>query len=161
MRYIYALQLAFTLWMLLDAYRRQSTYWFWFILFVPIVGPCSYFIFVKLRIYQTRLADWWAARTPPSLEKLRYEAEQMPTLARDLALAEALIERKRHGEAVPHLQAACEKEPEHCQVLYLLALCRAEQGHPEEALTYLRKIIDRDRHWSSYAAWRLQITALA
>lgn len=161
MRYLYAFQLAFTLWMLLDAYRRQSLYWFWFILFVPIVGPCSYFLFVKLLIFQTRFADWWAARRPPSLEKLRYEAEQIPTLARDLALAEALIARKRYAEAVPHLQAASEREPEYCQVLYLLAVCRSEQGHPEESLTLLRKIIARDRHWSSYAAWRLLIAALA
>jgi hypothetical protein len=161
MRYLYAVQLAFTLWMLLDAYRRQHMYWFWFVLFVPIVGPCSYFLFVKVRVWQARLSDWWSARRPPSLEMLRYEAEQAPTLARDLALAEALIGRKRHGEAIPHLYAALEREPEHCQVLYLLALCRTEQGHPEEALPLLEQIIERDRHWSSYAAWRLLITARA
>jgi len=159
MRYFYAIQLAFTLWMLLDAYRRQHMYWFWFVLFVPIVGPVSYFLFIKVRYWQARLSDWWASRIPPSLEMLRYEAEQAPTLAHDLALAEALIGRKRHGEAIPHLQAALEREPEHCQVLYLLAFCRTEQGHPEQALPLLQTVIDRDRHWSGYAAWRLLITA--
>ncbi len=97
----------------------------------------------------------------PSLEELRYRAEQTPTLATHLALAEGLIERGRHNDAIAPLEEARKVEAEHCQVLYYLALCQTEQGHPETALPLLEKIRARDRAWADYAAWRLLVAAKA
>src|SRR5262249_29905373 len=131
------------------------------ILFVPIAGAWAYFLLVKIRDYQGVLPGWLSGRHRPSLEELRYQAEEAPTLARDLALAEALVERHQHGEAMPYLEAALQREPDHCNVLYLLALCRSELGHPEEALPLLDKLVARDRHWSGYSAWELLIAARA
>jgi hypothetical protein len=158
MEYLVFAQLAFTVWMLIEAARRQEeALWFWVVLLVPVVGAWSYFVLIKLADYSA--AGWPFGPRRPSLDELRYQAAQAPTLARDLALAEALIERSQHAEAVPHLEAALHREPDHCQVLYLLALCHTEQGHPEKALPLLQTILHRDRHWSDYAAWRLLIAA--
>lgn len=152
------LPLAFTVWMLADAYRRQEdVFWYWLIVGAPVVGALVYFFVIKLPDFG--LPGWHFGPRKPSLDELRYQAEQSPTLARDLALAEALIERNQHVEAVPHLEAARQREPEHCQVLFLLALCHTEQGHPEKAIPLLETVHQRDRHWSDHAAWRLLVAA--
>lgn len=156
---IYLIQLAFTAWMLWDAYRRPAdSYWFWLILLVPFVGAWGYFFLVKLEYYPD-LAGLFFGPREPSLEELRFRAEQAPTLATDLALAEALMERNQHQEAVPHLESALKREPDNCQALYALAVCRVEQGHPEDAFGLLGQIIARDRCWADYSAWRLLIAA--
>src|SRR5207248_1450619 len=130
--YLYLLQIAFTVWMLVEAYRRhEEAYWFWLILCVPLAGPLVYFCVVKRHDFA--LPGAWFGPRKPSLDELRFQAAQAPTLAREWALAEALVERHQHAEAMPHLQAARQREPEHCQVLYLLAVCHTEQGHPEHA----------------------------
>jgi hypothetical protein len=150
-------QLAFTLWMLVDAYRRQAeAFWFWVIFLVPLVGPLAYFFSVKAGDFHG-LPAWslFQRRTP--LDELRYRAEHVPTLTNHLALAERLIERGEHAEAVPHLEAARQREPEHGQVLYLLAVCQKELGHPEQALPLLETVLRRDRQFSDYAAWHLLI----
>src|SRR5215475_10417643 len=94
-------QAAFMIWMLVDAQRRQAeSFWFWVILFVPVVGAWAYFFSVKAPTMQGQgfsLATLFQRRA--SLEELRYRAEQTPTLANHLALAERLIERGEHGEA--------------------------------------------------------------
>src|ERR1700736_3353864 len=98
--------------MLWDAYRRPAdAYWFWLILLVPVVGPWGYFFLVKLE-YHPDLAGWFFGPHEPSLDELRFRAEQGPTLANDLALAEALMERNQHDEAVPYLESALKREPD-------------------------------------------------
>jgi hypothetical protein len=150
-------QLAFTIWMLVDAYRRPAeTFWLWIILLAPFVGPLAYFLVVKAGDFRGLTAwSFFQRRTP--LDELRYRAEHMPTLTNHLALAERLIERGEHAEAVPHLEAARQREPEHGQVLYLLAVCHRELGHPEQALPLLETVLRRDRQFSDYAAWHLLI----
>jgi len=159
MNYLYLAQLAFTLWMCVDAYRRQADgFWLWIILLLQPVGAWAYFLVVvagDLFVWPS----WLTLSRKPSLEELRYEAQLAPTLARNLALAEALIEHGQHAEAVPYLEAALRSEPDHCQVLYRLALCRMDQGQPDQALQLLESILARDPRWSDYAAWRLQVAA--
>src|SRR5438067_986287 len=115
------LQGAFTLWMLVDAARRRADYyWFW-IIFTGI-GAWAYFFAVKLpELRSTGFAAGGLAglfHRRPSLDELRYLAEHMPTLVNHVNLAERLMEGGRHAEAVPHLQAALKKEPEHAMALY-------------------------------------------
>src|SRR5262249_22165633 len=91
----YLFQIAFTIWMLVEIYRRQDdAYWYYVVLFLPIVGPLAYFIVVKR--HDISLPSKWFGPRKPSLEELRFQAQQAPTLARDLALAEALVERHQH-----------------------------------------------------------------
>jgi hypothetical protein len=156
---LHLLLAGFTVWMLVDAYRRGAEgYWYYVILFVPAIGPLVYFFAVLL-------PGWTGGRSwslpflsrRPSLDELRYRAEQTPTLANSLALAERLVEREEHAEAVPHLEKVLAQEPEHCQSLFLLAKCHADEGRPEKAIPCLEKVLARDRYWSNYAAWYLLI----
>ena len=153
-------QIGFTIWMAVDAYRRQAdTFWFWVILFVPGLGSWAYFFAVKLGDFPA-LRDLSFLQRRPALEELRYRAEQMPTLANRLALAERLVELRDYEEAIPHLEAVLAQEPDLSQPRYLLAQCHAEQGQPEQAVPVLEKLIARDRTWSNYAAWHLLIRIL-
>lgn len=148
------LQLAFTVWMLVDAYqRRAEIIWFWVILCAVPVGPWIYFFVVKLGDMSVpRVGNLFVRRT--SLDELRYQAEHVPTLTSHMALAERLIEMGQHTDAMPYLESARKREPEHPQVLYFLAVCHTETGAPREAIPLLERVVARDRCWSDYLAWR-------
>ena len=123
MQYLAYAQTAFTIWMLVDAYRRGAEgYWFYVILFLPGLGSWAYFLAVKAQDFRGP-GGWSWPRRGPSPDELRYRAGQRPTLANNLALAECLVQRGEHGEAVPPLEAALASEPGHGRVLYLLATC--------------------------------------
>ena len=154
---VYLAQGAFTIWMLVDAYRRGAEYyWYLVILFIQPIGAWVYFFLVKVGDFPG-LRDWSFLQRRPRLEELRYRAEQMPTLTNHLALAERLVELRDYEGAIPHLDAVLAQEPELSPARYLLATCRAETGHPDQALPLLEKLIARDRTWSNYAAWLLLI----
>ncbi len=158
--FLWYAQAGFTVWMLIDAYRRQTEYyWLWVILFFQPIGAWAYFLLVKRHDFGSIGGVSLLGPRRPSLDELRYRAEQTPTLTTRLELAEALIERGRHVEAMPYLEAALKVESDHCQVLYFLALCWTEQGEPAKALPLLDRIMARDRAWSDYRGWRLLIAS--
>lgn len=159
--YVYFAQAAFTVWMLVDAYRRPAeSFWLWVIFLFQPVGPWVYFFAVKIGDFGgLRGLFTWQRR--PSLEELRYRAEQTPTVVSRLELAERLRERGEHAEAIPLLEAAKARDPEHCQVLFSLASCYAEQGRPDAALPLLEQIRKLDRAWSNWTAWQLMIAVQA
>jgi hypothetical protein len=153
------LQVALTIWMLIDAQRRGADYfWFWIILLFFPIGPWLYFFAVKIGDFRGT-GGWPAFQRRPSVDELHYRAEKVPTLANHLTLAQRLIEQHDIEQALPHLQAALAMEPDHCQVLFGLAQCADEQGQPQAAIPYLERIVERDRRWSDYAAMRSLIRA--
>lgn len=157
-------QMGFTIWMLMDCRRRGSdSTWFWIILVIQPIGAWIYFFAVKARDFRGFSASTGGSlfQRRVALDELQYQADKVPTLANHLALAERLIEKQRHTEAIPHLEAALALEPDHCQVLYGLAVSLEAQGRPEKAIPYLEKIVQRDRRWSDYSAWRLLATCRA
>src|SRR5947209_7524844 len=115
---LYLLQAAFTLWMLIDAFRRSEGYWPWVILFLPGLGAWAYFFAVLVPRW-TGGRGWSLPtfRRRPSLDELHFRAEQSPTLANHLDLAERLVERHEPAEAVPHLTEVLAREPDHCRAL--------------------------------------------
>jgi hypothetical protein len=150
------LQLAFTIWMMVDAYHRGvETYWYWVILFFQPLGAWVYFFAVKLRTLR-----WPGKRTIRSgqsnlsLKQLRYLVERSPTVANRIALAERLMEKGEHHEAIPLLEAVLAIEPDYCPALHALAECRLATDNAEQARTPLEKLIHRDPYWSDYRAWR-------
>jgi hypothetical protein len=154
---LYLAQGAFTIWMLVDAYRRGAEYyWFWIVLLFQPIGAWVYFFAVKAGDLHW-LRDLPLLQRRPPLAELRYKAEQVPTLANRLALAERLVEKKEFAEPIPHLEAVLAQEPGLSQALYLLAVCHKETGQPEKAVPLLEKIIARDGSWGNYAAWHLLI----
>ncbi len=152
-------QAGMTIWMFVDAYRRQAdSFWLWVILLVQPIGAWVYFFAVKLGDFRLPVGGNLFQRRP-ALDELRYRAEHVPTLSNSMALAERLIELEEFEEALPHLNSALKREPDHCQVLYLLALCYTELGQSDRATPLLEKINARDRCWSDYSAWRLLVEA--
>jgi hypothetical protein len=154
------LQGGFTIWMLVDAYRRQVEYfWYWVILFFQPIGAWAYFFAFKFRtsrLFGRRMAVSWERKQ--SLDELRHRVERTPTLANHFALAERLIEKRSYAEAIPHLEAVLAFEPEYCPALHALAECRVATGVADQAIAPLQKLIQRDQRWSNYLAWRTLIT---
>jgi hypothetical protein len=155
------LQTAFMVWMLVDAYRRGAEYyWYLIILLLPGLGAWIYFFVVKVPSGDFRnISLGGFARRGPSLDQLRYLAEQTPTLTNHLNLARRLVEVGGHAEALPHLEAALKTEPDHGEALYLLASCHQALGRPAEAVPVLERLLRRDNRWGNYAGWRLLIEA--
>jgi hypothetical protein len=155
------LQLAFTIWMLVDAYHRGvEMYWYWVIFFFQPIGSWVYFFAVKIRTFRwpgRRLA--YSRQPKQSLDRLRYLVERSPTVANRIALAEQLMEKGAHSEAIPLLEAVLAVEPEFSLVLHALAECRLVTGNPEQAVAPLDKLIRREPGWADYRAWRTLIEA--
>jgi hypothetical protein len=150
-------QAALTLWMLIDAYRRGADYyWYWIILLFQPLGAWAYFLAIKVRDFRHGL-NWPAFQRRASLAELRYQAEKVPTLASHLAFANRLMDLGDYAQAIDHVQAALKREPDHCQVLYALAVCHNELGRPADALPPLEQIVERERRWSDYQALRMLV----
>jgi hypothetical protein len=160
---VYLLQIAFTIWMMVDAYKQGvEQFWFWIILFFQPIGVWAYFFAVKLRTLRlprlsSRSAGGWERKM--SLEELRYRVDRTPTVANRLALAERLMDRDMHEDAIVHLEAILQVEPGYCAALHALALCRLATGEPTHAVHALDRLLQRDRRWSHYRAWRTLIDA--
>jgi hypothetical protein len=153
------LQTAFTIWMLVDAYRRGAeVYWYLVIFLLQPIGAWVYFFAVKVPsgdFHGVNLGG--LVRRGPPLDQLRYLADQTPTLTNHLNLAQRLIEIGEYAEAVPHLEAVLKTEPDHGMALYSMATCRHELGQSGEAVPVLEKLLKRDNRWGNYAGWRLLI----
>jgi hypothetical protein len=149
------LQAAFTIWMLVDANRRGvEGSWFAFILLVQPIGAWAYFFVHKMKDFRDAsrwLADLFHLR--PSLDELRYRLNQSPTPANRMALGERLVEDGQYAEALPHLQAVLQREPDHCLFLFLLAFTQRSLGQPEQARAPLEKLIARHPGWKDYKGW--------
>src|SRR5687768_14054491 len=86
---VYLLQLGFTIWMAVDAYRRGAEgFWIWIIVLFQPLGAWVYFFAVKLRTLRLPAlgtAGGWQRKL--SLAELRYRAERSPTVANRMDLA--------------------------------------------------------------------------
>src|SRR5262245_27220608 len=150
-------QAFFMIWMAVDVYRRGAEqFWYWVIFFLPGLGAWVYFFAVVAPTLSSG-GQWTWFQRKASLAELRYRAERTPTLANNLALGQGLIEKGAYAEAIPILESARKVEPEHGSVLFALARCYGRQGSAEQAVAFLKCIIDRDPRWSDYDAWRLLI----
>jgi hypothetical protein len=161
---VYLLQIAFTIWMAVDAYHRGGEqFWIWIIIIFQPLGPWIYFFAVKfrsLRVPGLKLGGGgggWERKL--SLEELRYRVERTPTLANRMALAQRLMDRGMHEDAITQLEAILQVEPGYCPALHALAECRIATGEPTHAVHALEKLLQRDRRWSHYRAWRTLIEA--
>ena len=155
-------QAAFTLWMFIDAYRRHAEqFWIWVILFFQPIGTWLYFIVVKVPTLRLgrgiSTKPLWQRKL--SLAELRYRVERTPTVINRVALAERLMEKGSHLDAIPHLEAALALDETYCQALHDLAVCQVACRQAQQALDSLDLLMRRDARWADYRAWRTQIEA--
>src|SRR5262249_1938335 len=141
-QFLSLLQLELTVWMMVDAYERHGEpFWYWVILIFQPIGAWVYFFAVKYRTL--RLRGLRAPVSPErklSLDELRYRVERAPTVASRFALAERLVEKGVHAEAIPHLEAVLAVESDYCAALHALAECRLATGAAEQAVPPLEKL---------------------
>jgi hypothetical protein len=160
---LYVLQAALTIWMLVDVSRRGvEFYWFWIILIFQPFGAWIYFFLYKARELgggHRWLSNLFHRR--PSLQELRHRVERLPTMACRLELSERLVEIREYAEALPHLEAVLEREPEHCQALFALAETRRGLGQPDLSVPLLQKLLSRHSSWGDYKAWHALIEVRA
>ncbi len=152
---LYLCQMAFTVWMLVDAHRRGvEYYWFFLIFMLQPFGSWVYFLLFKVKDFQTD-RGWLVSlfHRPPALDELRRRAQRSGTVASRLELGSRLAETGEFEEAIPHLEAVLGHEPEHCEALYSLAIARRGLSQFSMAVPPLRKIIARHPTWSNYKAW--------
>jgi hypothetical protein len=158
--WLYA-QTGFTIAMLIHVYRSGAEpFWYFIILFLQPVGAWAYFIIVfgrGFRLGGAATGPVWQKRL--SLEELRYHAERMPTVNNRLALAQGLMAKSRHREAIPILEGVLAADQIHCQAMHDLALCHLACGAPEQAVAMLQRLLQRDYRWAYYKAWRTLIDA--
>jgi hypothetical protein len=156
---LYLAQMAFTLWMLVDANRRgMDSWWFWIILVVQPIGAWAYFFSYKWQ--DLRVGAGWLGnllQRRPSLQEVRHQAERSPTAANRLELGVRLVEGGMYDEAVPHLQAMLDREPEHGRALFALAQAQRGLGHPDLAAAALQKLVKHQPRFGDYTAWRLLV----
>jgi hypothetical protein len=151
-------QMAMTIGMLVHAYRSGAEqFWFWVVLFFQPIGAWIYFFAVFLRGFRFSGGFTWERKL--SLDELQYRAERAPTVHNRTALAERLMEKGRHGEAIPLLEAVLAMDDIYLQPVHDLAVCRLARGQPMEAVALLKHLLERDPRWSSYRAWRTLIDA--
>jgi hypothetical protein len=155
----YLFQGALTIWMLIDASRRDiNPYWFWIILVFQPIGAWAYFVLYKVKDFSTGsswLTNLFTRRA--SLAELRYRVEQSPTTARHLELAERLVEAQEYEEAEAHLKSVLQHEPDHGTALFALAECYGHSNRPNEAVPLLLKLLSQRSNFRDYLAWRTLI----
>jgi hypothetical protein len=153
-------QTLFTIAMLVHVYRFHSEqFWYFVILFLQPFGAWVYFFVVVVRGFRVggSSGPLWQKRL--TLDELRYHADRMPTVNNRLALAEGLMAKGKHAEALPILEAVLAADQIHCQAMHDLALCQLACDAPEQAVAMLQRLLQRDYRWSYYRAWRTLIDA--
>jgi hypothetical protein len=95
---LFALQSAFSLWMLVDAARRGAGYVWYMIIMMPF-GEVAYFFAVKIHDPEFAAFRRNAFSKPPSLDQLGFNAEHAPSFENRLMLAQGLHDNGRHVEA--------------------------------------------------------------
>ena len=158
MSFFFQVQLLFSLWMLVDCYRRGGALYWYPIILLPF-GELVYLVQVKLAD-PLEAAAGAVPRATALLEALRSEAKRTPSFANRLRLGQALHDHRRFGEALEVFEATHALDPTSNEARYGLALCLSEADRPQSAISHLEHIVDAHPAYADYAAWRALIAAL-
>ncbi len=154
-RILFFLQTGFSLWLVVDAIRRGAAYYWYPIIMMPF-GEWVYFFTIKVHDPEF---DWarelYKKLTTPkvTLEERRHRAQQSPSFAHKIELAQALHDKQAHGEAAELFAEALEMHADSREALYGLAQTRGALREYEEAIRHFREVIELDPSFRDYAAY--------
>jgi hypothetical protein len=151
MQILFALQSAFSLWMLVDAARRGAGYIWYAIIMMPF-GEVAYFLAVKVHDPEFAALRLAFRPRPPSLDQLRFEAEHTPSFENRAILARALQDDGEHVEAVALFRELLSAEPEDKGALYGLGCALCDAGQTAQAIDALKSLAALDFAYADYAA---------
>ncbi len=162
-RILFVLQSLFSLWMLVDAVGRRglSRYWY-FVILMPF-GEVFYFF--KIKIHDPEFA-WLKAPfgrllvKPVTIEELRFNMEQTPSLANKIALAQALHDEDHFREAADLFEKTLRTADDSSECLYGLGLSRIGLGEHERAIEPLLALVKNDPKYQDYDGWHKLALAL-
>ena len=145
----------FKVWMVVDAMHRLgrssccNNYWLWIIIFVPFGEVAYFFTFkihdpeflrIKRRLFTNRV----------SLDELRYNAEQSPSIHNKVVLAQALCDAEQYVDASRLFAEVLRFDEKHKDVLYGMAFCKIRAGDMAGALEPLEKLISIEPSHKDY-----------
>jgi hypothetical protein len=154
-RVLLLLQHAFMAWMLIDAIRRRADGYWYLIIFIPF-GEWFYFFRVKIHDPEMQwLRNLLHREKIPSLEKVRYQFEQTPSLTNRLRLGQALHDAEKYQEGADLFSKVLETQPKERDALFGLGLCKIGLNELEEAVGIFEQLIESDRTFNDYEPWIL------
>jgi len=149
MQILLFLQSAFSVWMLVDAYKRGAVFYWYAIILFPF-GEWIYFFTVKIHDpeFQRLISSVFAKKV--GIKQLRYNVELSSSFENKRRLAEALLEERQFEEAGRLFQELNQTDKKHKEVIYGMALCSKEQGQLDEAGRLLEHLIEENVKFLNY-----------
>jgi hypothetical protein len=143
---------AFQLWMLVDAIRRRSPFYWNLLIFLLPLAAIFYFFLVKLPELTGRKPAPALAPTGPTLEEMAELARQTPSELNKLAYADRLSELSRFPEAIGRYRDVLRQNRESKQALHGLARAFLNLGRPLEAVEELAALMELEPEFRDYSA---------
>jgi len=149
---VYVVIGAFQLWMLVDAVRRRSPFYWNLLIFLLPLAAIFYFFLVKLPELTGRKPAPSLAPTGPSLESLSELARQTPSELNKLAYADKLCEAQRFSEAIGRYRDVLRANRDSKEALHGLARALLNLGRPVEAAEELATLMELQPEFRDYSA---------
>ena len=145
-----SLAVAFTVWMAVEAYRREGvSRWLWVILFLGPIGAAIYFFAEFAAHLFTRPVFETREATPADLRAAEADVAQAGNAFTWTAYASALRGRRQLDEAIHAARKGLEHDPAHLEARYELGLALEERGRHEEARAELEKVVAAETAFDS------------
>jgi len=142
----------FQLWMLVDAVRRRSPFYWIVAIFLLPLAAIFYFFRTKLPELTGRRPAPALAPRGPSLEDIAEVARQTPSELNKLAFADKLAEAQRFPEAIGRYRDVLRGNRDSKEALHGLARAFLSLGRPLEASEELATLMELEPEFRDYAA---------
>jgi hypothetical protein len=149
--------------MLVDAMSRRGVSRYWYFIILMPFGEVFYFF--KYKIHDPDMA-WLKSPfagllvKPLTIDELRFNMEQSPSVANKVALAQALYEEDQYREAASIFSEALRQDESSSEILYGLAVSHIGLNELEDAVEALKKLVEIDPKYSEYDGWAKLALAL-
>ncbi|MBW2732730.1 MAG: hypothetical protein JRH20_10090 [Deltaproteobacteria bacterium] len=152
LRILPLLLVAFKIWMVVDASKRNAPYhWFLIILMVP-GGGVVYFFMVKAKDIDTKK---WARmfKGPTTLKELRHNYAETPSLNNKTSLAQGLYDANESAEAIRLFGEVLHRDERNEAALHGLGLSQLAAKNYRGAIDPLEKLVALNPAYHDYVAW--------
>ncbi|MEM7581872.1 MAG: tetratricopeptide repeat protein [Acidobacteriota bacterium] len=145
-------ELAFSLWLVVDAIRRRAAYYWYPIIMLPF-GEWIYFFSIKVHDPEFEwLRELYRKLTTrqSSVGELRHRFEESPSFTNTTDLAQALSDQGSYREAAGLFTDALAIQADARDALYGLARCHSALGEYEPAIERYRELIALEPSYRDY-----------
>jgi hypothetical protein len=157
------LALAFQIWMLVDAIRRQEWFWAALIFFFSFITALLYFFLVyRQAVPATRGFELPGAYDRKRIKELQAQIHHLDKAHHHSQLGDIYLHQGKLDKAEASYRDALEREPEDIDTRAHLGLCLLHQSKPAEAKPLLERVCQQDpKHDYGYSLMALAETLTA